>query len=241
MRTAKVIVIMLKMGVGIITVSWALTPPANALAQDSVRTIHFCTWLQHVGDSLQKRQEDTLCIWKHPLTKSKPEGILGNWMADVVLRRVAHKASMCILSFGLGDTTYIGPGPFCRKDVYTLIQKDDELILIELNGTQVQELCDSIAACGGMPISGMRLTIRNKRAEKIQVGTRELHKNLLYPIVVNRALLRDPHLPKSVLPYRYAPPLRHSVRRLLLEELYEYRQSGRAPDLQLDKRIYYDD
>lgn len=209
-------------------------------SDDSAQIAAFSVWLHRVEDSLQKSSFDTLCILKRPLTKARPEGSLGNWISDLVRGHLGKQADACIFSFGLADTSYWPPGAFLRKDVYRLLHNDDELLRLELSGKQLQELCDSIAASGGIPVSGIRMNIRDRRARKIFVGSKELYSGLIYRIAVNRRLLRDPHIPGNLYRYRYAPAMNASLRRILLDALESGRQQGQVPDPVPDKRICYE-
>lgn len=209
-------------------------------SDDSTQKAAFSAWLRLVEDSLQKSRLDTLCILKRPLTKARPEGSLGNWLGDLTRQGLGNQVDACIFSFSLADTSYLAPGAFLRKDVYRLLQNDDELLRLELSGKQLQELCDSIAMRGGMPVSGIRMIIREQQAQKVIVGRKNLYVGLIYRIAVNRRLLAEAHLPKILYRYRYIPAFKPSLRRILLESLESAGKTGELPDGAPDKRICYE-
>lgn len=165
---------------------------------------------------------------------------MGNWMADALLDQARPEAGACILSYGLSDTSYLPPGALRRKDLYTLIRKDDELVLLELKGSVVNELCDSIAAIGGIPLAGIRLVLRDEHAASIEFSGHVIHPKLIYRIAVNRRWLYDPHLPKTLFKSRPTHIIAHSIRKVLLQTLEDYKMKGITIESKPDKRIYYE-
>jgi hypothetical protein len=219
--------------------------PANAQLSDSVISrqadrIHFHKHMDQLFDSVVAAQTDTFCILEKPLTKARPESSLGNWLADAILRCSPLPAQACILSFSVCDTAYIPPGPFRRKDLYQLISRDDEMILLDLSGSLVQDLCDSIAKMGGTPLAGISFSIHDQKAKNCRINDKELHPQLLYRILMNRRLLYDQRLPAAIIRGKRFINCFRSVRELLGAELEYYRQTRTSISSKPDKRIHYD-
>lgn len=200
----------------------------------------FYARVDRLMDSIGSHLEDTFCLLEAPLTKARPESSLSNWMADVVLRRSGMSPQACILSYGIGDTAYIPPGPFRRKDLYTLIGHNDRLVVIEIKGVLLKDLCDSIAGVGGIPVSGLSFSISKRTAQHIRVGQKEIHPHLLYRILLNRKLLYDPHMPPGIYRQRFQVNDGQTLRDMLKAELEEIRVTKKTINAKPDKRIYYE-
>ena len=128
-----------------------------------------------------------------PLTKAQPESTLGNFVADAQLmaaRVIDPKVDASISNYGGLRIPYIDPGPLTRGKMYELMPFDNMLTIIEIPGTIVKQFCDFMAAKKGWPVSGISFTIKDKVAEDITIGGKELNLNLYYRIAVSDYVAR---------------------------------------------------
>ncbi|GAA4453746.1 5'-nucleotidase C-terminal domain-containing protein [Rurimicrobium arvi] len=186
---------------------------------------------------------DTLCTLQQPFSKAQPESGMTNWMADAVARNAQAFCSFdaCVLSYELLSCAYLSPGPVCRRDMYRLIEQDDALGLLELDGRQLQLLCDSIASAGGIPLSGIQFSIKAHKAVNVHIKDKVLHPDLVYRILLNKGLLQSRSMPACVYHnkhWRFCCP---SVRYLLISDLENTLQQQTLLKNSTDQRISYDD
>jgi 2',3'-cyclic-nucleotide 2'-phosphodiesterase (5'-nucleotidase family) len=105
-----------------------------------------------------------------PKEKDKPETLLGNFVADVVLDAVrandpsaaTQQVDMCLLNNG-GLRSSLPKGNVTRGDIFSLMPFDNEIVIITISGAKMEDLLKFLAASGGMPVAGLKMGIRGDR------------------------------------------------------------------------------
>lgn len=87
------------------------------------------------------------------MPKQKPESALTHWLGDI-LQRQANEATKMDIDFSLMNwggirLPEIPQGPITVGKVYELMPFDNFIVLIEVNGVEVREIFNKIAASGG--------------------------------------------------------------------------------------------
>lgn len=176
-----------------------------------------------------------------PLTKAQPECSLGNFLADAMLaasRKIDPKVVAAISNYGAIRLDYLPPGPITRGQIKQLMPFDNVLVVLEIPGKQLQQLCSRIVERKGWPVSGLSFTIRNGKAEKIQVGDSPLDEELLYKVVVNSYLSKG----GDGCDFLVGLPARRSrvlVRNALLDFLTNLEQKEQVLHPAIGQRIRY--
>jgi 2',3'-cyclic-nucleotide 2'-phosphodiesterase (5'-nucleotidase family) len=197
--------------------------------------------LRRYKDSIQASMDDIVALSDVPLSKAQPESTLGNWITDNVVKAIRNeqkKIDACIISYGSIGIDYLAPGAIKRKDIYSLIPIDNEIMLIKLSGLSLQYLCDSIAQSNGLPISGISFQIRNNKAYNVMVGNYPLKESLVYTIAVNDYLWKN----KRFIPVFHNANAQHSflsLRKILFKNLEALNRKSAHIKAQLENRISY--
>jgi 2',3'-cyclic-nucleotide 2'-phosphodiesterase (5'-nucleotidase family) len=131
---------------------------------------------------------EVLAVSDTEMTKGTPEGLLGNFVADLILKRslITYNPAIdfCLLNNG-GLRSSIPAGPVTLGKVYELMPFENEAVVLKLSGATVQQLFDKIAQKGGEPIAGARFTISNGRAEDIYINGSEFNPRRTYIMVTS--------------------------------------------------------
>ena len=197
-------------------------------------------FLSRIKDSLNQKFEEVIVQSANPLTKAQPESSLGNWIADAVKIMLGKKQKInaCIIHYGSIGLEYLAPGAITRKDFYQLIPHENKIVLLQLNGVAIKQLCDSIASMGGIPISGITFTIKENRAQNIKMNQQGINEHLLYSIAVNDYMIYHKKF-TDVLNKQIAKPSYRNLRSILMETAAEMNQKGEKINATLDNRISY--
>lgn len=120
------------------------------------------------------------------MTNRKPEGLLGNFVADAVkneaeifLRKridlvfISHKAIKGSLK----------KGDISMETIANVLPFDDSLSYMEVSGSVLQMVLDRIAQEGGSPVSGIRMKIKNMRATNIVLDNDSLNFEKKYLLI----------------------------------------------------------
>lgn len=122
------------------------------------------------------------------LFKGKPESKLTNFLADLLLeesRSILSKAGrvpaadLAFLNYG-GIRTGIPKGDVTVSKIFELMPFENELVVLQLSGADIQLFLDLIASRGGESISGVRFRIRNSKAVDITVDGKPLAHDSTY-------------------------------------------------------------
>ena len=99
---------------------------------------------------------EVLCFSKKEMKKGKPEGVLGNFVTDLCLKMYDSIAEICVMNNG-GFRSFLPSGNITRGDIYKLMPFENELVVIELNSSELFELIGYIYSRKGEPISGVKM------------------------------------------------------------------------------------
>lgn len=124
------------------------------------------------------------------LLRKQPDGPLNRVVADII-HDYAESAVEKDIDFAVQN--YFGlrvnslpEGPLTLGHLYELMPFENYLVVLEVSGHVVQELCDLIASFDGWPIShGLSFRIKNGNAHSIMIRGREIDPNKTYRIATN--------------------------------------------------------
>jgi 2',3'-cyclic-nucleotide 2'-phosphodiesterase (5'-nucleotidase family) len=122
-----------------------------------------------------------------PLTKAQPESTIGNFVADAQLfaaKKIDSRVVASVVNYGAIKLSYIPPGPITRGKLQELMPFYNRITIIEIPGEILAKFCDHMAEYRGWPMSGIRYTIVNKKAENITVGGAPVNDNIIYKLAV---------------------------------------------------------
>jgi len=120
--------------------------------------------------------------------KNRPEGSLGNLVADAV-RNAASRIKEKNIDIGVITNSSIKyrlpKGKITRRMIYEIMPYNNKLVILKLTGHQVLMMANEIAKANGEPISGLRMRIDDKKASDILIGRHTLKSNQLYTVATN--------------------------------------------------------
>jgi 2',3'-cyclic-nucleotide 2'-phosphodiesterase (5'-nucleotidase family) len=124
---------------------------------------------------MMAKMGEQLAICPVEMRTGRPEGIMGNFVADIVLHRARTDAPVGVsVDAGLvnngGLRVSWSKGEISLGLVYELMPFDNEIYLLRFSGEQMSQLADDIAARGGEPVAGLHFAIRDTVAENLTVS-----------------------------------------------------------------------
>lgn len=140
------------------------------------------------GDSVNKNMNDIIGFAEKTLEKKKPEGTLGNFMADAFLIMAEEKYKMKVDVAFMNDggirLDQLAEGPVTKGKIFELMPFDNILIIQKLKGDALQQFLDLIASRGGWPVAGISMQIKNNKAVNVMIGDKPIDHTTTY-ITVN--------------------------------------------------------
>lgn len=128
--------------------------------------------------TLDKTMNEQLAFTKTALVKSQPESALGDFSADACLSQVKkvcdtlHISNPDFLFLNSGGLrTSVPQGIITRRNIYEVMPFENELVILEMNGTTTNQLVSYIAARGGEPVSGLKMILHDKHAQNVEINS----------------------------------------------------------------------
>lgn len=107
-------------------------------------------------DSMSGLMNEVLGSCEGDLEKNRPNGSLGNMVADAILefaQALQPLTSVSICNYGGLRIPEIKKGPITRGKIYELMPFDNELVILELTSQQLIQFLNLIAESGGWPVA----------------------------------------------------------------------------------------
>lgn len=186
---------------------------------------------------MDSQMQATIIYADQPLTKAQPESSLGNIMADALVYcagEQGYPVTAAVLSYSTVGKEYIAPGPVSRATITEMATYDNKVIIAEVNGFALRQICDTIARNNGCPVSGIRFTIDSGHARNITVAGIPLNEHLVYRVATcsftarNASWLNCPQVQTGF-----------TVREALLRYTITLQQQGKHLHSDIENRITY--
>lgn len=129
----------------------------------------------------------TLGLNPKAMTAQKPESLLSNWAADVMLETstATGMATADMGLFNIGGLRGTLPDGIVRiGDIYRVCPFESYVVVVELKGKHLLELFQNIAAVGGQGVSrGVRMEIsKDGKLLQATIGNKPIEKKKIYRI-----------------------------------------------------------
>lgn len=160
--------------------------------------------IQPYRENLENSMNTIIAKASKNMNKAQPESTLGNLLADATFAMGAKysnkKIDAAIINYGGIRVPSINKGNVTLGNVYEIMPFDNYLVVLEISGKTLQDVCNIIAAKGGWPISGISFKIVGAKASDIKINGENLNETLLYTIAIsdylagggdNLAMLKD--------------------------------------------------
>lgn len=127
------------------------------------------------------------------MVKNKPESLLTNLLADILIEKGALEANslglenyplISYFNYG-GIRTSLPGGDITVGTIFELMPFENEMVFVLLKGKQIQEFFNSVAEKGGDSVGGSRFIISEKKAKNVLVGNEKLMPDNNYWVVTN--------------------------------------------------------
>ncbi|MBA4240410.1 MAG: hypothetical protein C0448_06775 [Sphingobacteriaceae bacterium] len=125
------------------------------------------------------------------LVKADVESTLGNFFCDAViyetkklLGKDSNMVDVAIFNKG-GLRNSLPKGNITIGNIFELMPFDNEVVLLKLSGTQFKDMCYKIVEKGGIPIGGMRLTMKGSTPTDITINGKAFDETKDYWVVTS--------------------------------------------------------
>lgn len=176
------------------------------------------------------------------MEKNQPEGLLGNFVADLSLyitntTSSTYKADFCLLNNG-GLRSTLPQGEITLKRVYELMPFENELVILTLDGPTTLMLIEFIAKKGGMPVSGIKMGIKNEKPINVLIDEKSFDATRDYKVVTSDYLANGGDNLSFLAAAKEKKYVGIKVRDAIIKFMVEKHNAGKKLEARLDSRIY---
>jgi len=173
----------------------------------------------------------------YDMFKARPEGLLSNFTADLVLSEVnemaEHEADICLLNHG-GLRAPLLSGKITVGNVYELMPFENEIVILELEGKKIAEIANYFSETGGEPIANAEI---NLSAKSILISGKEINPNLTYKVATTDYLANG-----GDKMYFFSKPVNYvktgvKMRDMIINHIKEETLEGKVLKAELDGRV----
>lgn len=131
----------------------------SSLAADSGVIREYLPYKQRLDSAMNK----VIGGSAQALTKAydAPETLLGDFFCDALLQQATNMGftvDFCLATKG-GLRAPLPKGDITVGEIFELMPFENELVTVDLSGADMRTVLDFIAASGGQPVAGLRMTI----------------------------------------------------------------------------------
>lgn len=185
-----------------------------------------------------------LAINEATMFKSNPEGALGNFVADLTLKKTndyckednIEPADLCLLNNG-GLRTTLPEGEITRRRVFELLPFENMIVILTLSGAKTQQLFNFLARINGMPLAGATMTINNKKPENVMIDGAPLDTTKQYRVATSDYLAYGGDKMRFFKDPVKFEILNHKLRDAIIEFMMEEHADGKKLSAKKDGRI----
>jgi 2',3'-cyclic-nucleotide 2'-phosphodiesterase (5'-nucleotidase family) len=207
--------------------------------QRDVKDSSLLKLLKPYSDSVKKTMSKVIGFATSTLYEKQPESPLGNFMADamkvMVEKKFGRKIDAAVMNAG-GIRSYIPKGDITLQHAFELMPFDNTIVLQEIQGAQLKRYLDFTASKGGWAVSGIRMQIKDHKADSIYINEKPLEENAIYVLAStdyvakggdNSIILKD--IPMLNIGYLY--------RDAIVEYIQQFTKNGKAVTAVIERRV----
>ncbi len=197
---------------------------------------------------LEEEMNEVLNTSAIVMEKGTPEGVLGNFVADLTYYRIKtdtnFNADFCVLNNG-GLRASLPKGDITRGKLYELMPFENEIVIVELNEDNMIELLEYIRTrsvnkgASGVPVSGIRVALKESKIDRVFIGVKTFQKGRTYHVVTTDYLANGgdqmSFFKNPVSKVHTGIKLRDAI----IEHVVMLNNKGIELNAQLDGRIYH--
>jgi 2',3'-cyclic-nucleotide 2'-phosphodiesterase (5'-nucleotidase family) len=144
-------------------------------------------------EKLQQEMNQVIAHSPYAMHRASPEGLLNNFVADIVFEyaKAEYKSEdgltvdFCLLNYG-GLRSSLPAGDLTVGNVFELMPFDNTIVVLTLSGDKTKEIFQYLAtATNGMPISGLRMGISDKKPVNVTINGQPFDESRNYKIVTS--------------------------------------------------------
>jgi 2',3'-cyclic-nucleotide 2'-phosphodiesterase (5'-nucleotidase family) len=190
---------------------------------------------------------EVLGISDQALLKGLPEGTLGDFASDAVLKKTNdvynpsdnHLADICLLNNG-GLRSQLPKGKITLGNVFELMPFENEIVILTLSGEKTKQLFESLVENNGAPFSGATVKGKGKKMTELKIGGKEFDITKTYKVATSDYLAGGGDKYSFFSSPIKVDTLKYKLRDAIVDYIKDETKKGNTIKVALDGRIKYE-
>ena len=207
----------------------------------------FIKTVQPYKSKMDSIMNEVLGTSEQALLKGLPEGTLGDFVSDAVLKKTndAYQpsdkipADICLLNNG-GLRSQLPKGKITLGNVYELMPFENEIVILTISGEKTQQLFESLIQNNGAPFSGATVKGKGKKITELKIGGKEFDINKTYKVATSDYLAGGGDKYNFFSSPIKVDTLKYKLRDAIVDHIKEQTKKGVTIKVELDGRIKYE-
>lgn len=208
---------------------------------DSLQDEEYLRCLQPVHDSLERQLSIPLGYAPVPMQAYRPESPLLNWASDA-LHKMAEQVTSAPVDFAVVNVHGLRcdwpAGDITFRNVFELMPFDNRLVILDLSGKDVLDLCRCFAAVGGEGVSwSLRMQILNGKAQNILLNGKQVNPDAVYHVATSDYLSAGADHMEPLANYSQKQDTQLCIRDLYIQYIEQLTAQGKPVTASVDNRM----
>ncbi len=181
------------------------------------------------------------------LLKGLPEGTLGDFVADAVLKKTNDAyhpsdkkiADICLLNNG-GLRSQLPKGKITLGNVFELMPFENEVVVLTISAEKTKQLFESLVENNGAPFSGAKVKGKGKKMTDLRIGDEAFDSIKTYKIVTSDYLAGGGDKYTFFASPIKVDTIHYKLRDAIIDYIKEETKKGNTIKAELDGRIKYE-
>lgn len=181
------------------------------------------------------------------LLKGLPEGNLGDFVSDAVIKKTNDKykpqdktyADICLLNNG-GLRSQLPKGKVTLGNVFELMPFENEVVILTISGEKMKQLFESLVENNGAPFSGATVKAKGKKITELKIGGKDLDVTKIYKVVTSDYLAGGGDKYSFFSEPIKVDTMHYKLRDAIIDYIKEETKKGNTIKAEIDGRIKYE-
>lgn len=181
------------------------------------------------------------------LLKGLPEGTLGNFVADAVLKKANDRykpadnipADICLLNNG-GLRSQLPKGNLTLGNVYELMPFENMVVILTISGEKMKLLFESLVEYNGAPFAGATVKAKGKKMTELKINGKDFDITKTYKVVTSDYLAGGGDKYNFFGTPEKTEQLDYKLRDAIVDYIKDENKKGNTIKAQIDGRISYE-
>jgi 2',3'-cyclic-nucleotide 2'-phosphodiesterase (5'-nucleotidase family) len=196
---------------------------------------------------MEKIMNEVLVLSDSALTKELPEGSLGNYVSEAVLKKTndVYKPSdkqpvdICLLNNG-GLRAQLPKGKITRGNVFELMPFENSIVILTLTGEKMQQLFQSLVDFNGAPFAGATVKAKGKKITELKINGTPIDLSKNYKVATSDYLAAGGDKYDFFKDPIKIDTLNYKLRDAIIDHMIEENKKGNTIKSKKDGRIIFE-